>query len=114
MNLLVLVRIQVGLLFIKKLVVCSLQVRTPGDTLEARVRFPPTTIRGEMAKIDHPEYYNWIDVECIDVIEHMTFNLGNAVKYIWRNGKKPSECATDDLRKAIWYLEREISRINKD
>jgi len=64
-----------------------------------------------MAKIDHPDYYNWTNVECIDVIEHMTFNLGNAVKYIWRNGKKHDERSVDDLKKAIWYLEREINRI---
>ena len=64
-----------------------------------------------MAQIDHPDYYNWTDVEYIDVIEHMTFNLGNAVKYIWRNGKKQNERSTDDLKKAIWYLEREINRI---
>jgi hypothetical protein len=49
-------------------------------------------------------------VECIAITEHMGFCLGNAVKYIWRAGLK-SENPTEDLRKAIWYLERELARI---
>ena len=48
-------------------------------------------------------------VECIDVTEHMGFCLGNAVKYIWRSGLKGD--AVEDLRKARWYLDREIRRL---
>lgn len=48
-------------------------------------------------------------VECIQVTEHMNFNLGNAIKYIWRAGLKSNGIA-DDIRKAIWYLERELKR----
>ena len=51
-------------------------------------------------------------VECIEITEHMNFNLGNALKYIWRAGLKgagPSE----DLKKARWYLDREIARLAK-
>lgn len=51
-------------------------------------------------------------VECVDVAEHFGFNLGNAIKYIWRAGLKTAD-ATEDLRKAIWYIEREISRLSK-
>lgn len=47
-------------------------------------------------------------VECIVVTEHMTFCLGNAVKYIWRAGLKGG---VEDLRKARWYLDREIKRL---
>lgn len=47
-------------------------------------------------------------VECITVVEHMGFNLGNAMKYIWRADLKNN--AIEDLRKAAWYLEREIKR----
>ena len=47
-------------------------------------------------------------VECITVTEHMGFNLGNAVKYIWRADEKGN--AVEDLRKAAWYIEREIAR----
>jgi hypothetical protein len=47
-------------------------------------------------------------VECIEVTRHMNFNLGNAMKYIWRHDKKHG---VQDLRKAIWYLEDEIARL---
>lgn len=59
--------------------------------------------------VNHPPHYTShpSGIECIQVTEHMPFNLGNAVKYIWRHeGKNGAE----DLRKAIWYLEREIQR----
>jgi len=61
--------------------------------------------------VDHPRHYNAhpSGVECITVVEHMTFNLGNAVKYIWRAGEKGEP--TEDLEKAIWYIRREIARI---
>lgn len=49
-------------------------------------------------------------VECIQITEHMNFTLGNAVKYIWRAGLK-SEDPIEDLKKARWYVEREIARL---
>lgn len=51
-------------------------------------------------------------VECIQVTEHMNFCLGNAIKYIWRAGEKGD--AVEDLRKARWYLDREIARLAGD
>jgi hypothetical protein len=48
-------------------------------------------------------------VECIDVVEHLPFNLGNAIKYLWRAGSKGP--ADEDLRKAAWYVERERKRL---
>lgn len=51
-------------------------------------------------------------VECIDVVQHMSFNIGNAVKYLWRHGLKPGEGASDDLSKAIWYIEQERKRLS--
>jgi len=51
-------------------------------------------------------------VECIDITEHMNFNVGNAVKYIWRAGSKGDELKEiEDLQKARWYLDREIKRL---
>ena len=50
-------------------------------------------------------------VECITITEHFNFNLGNAIKYIWRAGLKTDE-PTTDLRKAAWYLQREIERLS--
>lgn len=62
--------------------------------------------------VHHPPHYNEhpSGIECIDVVEHMTFNLGNAVKYIWRADHKND--ALEDLRKASWYIQREIDRIS--
>lgn len=48
-------------------------------------------------------------VECIRITEHMNFCRGNAVKYIWRAGEKDDE--VQDLKKARWYIDREIQRL---
>lgn len=66
----------------------------------------PTTER-----VDHPAHYtsNPSGIEAIDVCEHLNFCRGNAMKYIWRAGLKDSE--VEDLKKARWYLDREISRL---
>jgi hypothetical protein len=60
--------------------------------------------------VNHPQHYTAhpSGVECIQVVEHMGFNLGNAVKYIWRADLKGD--ALEDLRKAAWYVQREIER----
>jgi hypothetical protein len=58
--------------------------------------------------VDHPDHYNQhpSGIECIQVVEHMSFNLGNVIKYVWRADFKSG---VEDLRKARWYLEREIA-----
>jgi hypothetical protein len=60
--------------------------------------------------INHPDHYQHIPgIEAIDICAHFNFCLGNALKYIYRNGKKgSSEDAIKDLRKAIWYINKEI------
>lgn len=60
--------------------------------------------------VNHPKHYvaHPSGIECIEVTEHMGFNLGNAVKYIWRCDLKKD--AVEDLKKAIWYINREISK----
>jgi hypothetical protein len=60
--------------------------------------------------VNHPPHYNShpSGVECIQITEHMGFNLGNAVKYIWRADLKAD--AIEDLRKAAFYIAREIAR----
>lgn len=65
--------------------------------------------------VNHPKHYTEhpSGVECIQVTEHMTFNCGNAVKYIWRNGLKDGNSNIQDLNKSIWYLQREIERLSK-
>ena len=59
--------------------------------------------------IDHPEHYKVGGIETIDFIEakKLNFNLGNAIKYISRAEYKAN--AVEDLKKAIWYLNREIN-----
>jgi hypothetical protein len=47
-------------------------------------------------------------IECIQVTEHMGFNIGNAVKYLWRCDLKND--AIEDLKKAVWYINREIAK----
>lgn len=66
-----------------------------------------------MSNVDHPAHYNShpSGIECIDVVEHMGFNAGNAIKYIWRADEKGN--ALEDLEKAAWYIKREIERRKK-
>lgn len=63
----------------------------------------------EYDTINSPKHYTEhpSSVECIEIVEHMNFCLGNAIKYIWRSDKKNG---IEDLRKASWYIEREIDR----
>ena len=60
--------------------------------------------------VNHPKHYTRhpSGIECIQVTEHLNFCLGSAMKYIWRAGLKNDK--VEDLRKAIWYIEREIAR----
>ena len=64
--------------------------------------------------VDKPKHYNIhkSGVECIQITEHMNFCLGNAVKYIWRADHKHD--AIEDLRKAMWYIQREIDRRTRE
>ena len=60
--------------------------------------------------INHPPHYTGhpSGVECIDIVEHYNFNVGNAIKYLGRHEEKGAPI--DDLRKAQWYVAREIQR----
>ena len=60
--------------------------------------------------VDHPDHYNQGNIEVIDAIEDwkLNFHLGNAVKYIARAGKKDPTKKIEDLKKALWYVERQI------
>lgn len=62
--------------------------------------------------VNHPPHYNAVPgIECIDVVENFNFNVGNAIKYLWRAGHKGDKI--EDLRKAAWYVNREIERLDK-
>jgi len=61
--------------------------------------------------VNHPKHYTEhpSGVECIEITEHMNFCVGNAINYLWRAGLKGEQ--VEDLRKARWYIDREIARI---
>ena len=61
--------------------------------------------------VKHPDHYTShpSGVECLEVTRHMSFNTGNAIKYIWRHREKGKPI--EDLQKAIFYLEDEVERL---
>lgn len=62
--------------------------------------------------VNHPPHYNShpSGIECIDIVEYHNFNVGNAIKYLWRADHKNG---IEDLKKAQWYVNREIERLEK-
>jgi len=64
--------------------------------------------------VNHPPHYKGhpSGIEAIEVCEHMNFNLGNAMKYIWRADLKND--ALEDLKKAVWYVNREIQKRERE
>lgn len=73
-------------------------------------------------KVNHPSHYTWLKNKCgievIDITRHLDFDLGNAVKYILRSGKKTEQGYDDiekeieDLQKAIFYINDKIKLLN--
>lgn len=63
--------------------------------------------------INHPPHYKVGGIETIDFIEakKLNYNLGNVIKYITRADHKGSR--NEDLKKALWYLNREVSKLSK-
>lgn len=61
----------------------------------------------------NPPHYKWHPVaESVDIAEFFNFNLGNAIKYIWRSGGTVTKGEVEtDLLKAVWYIQREIERV---
>lgn len=63
--------------------------------------------------VHHPPHYQQhpSGVECITIIQHFSYNVGAAVKYLWRVGLKPNADSIEDLRKGVQYIEFEIKRL---
>lgn len=63
--------------------------------------------------VNHPKHYKShpSGVECITITECYGFNIGNAIKYLWRADEKGAPI--EDLKKAVWYIQREIQRREK-
>ncbi len=76
------------------------------------INIEPSVIHKEA--VNHPNHYNIGGIEVIDFIEswNLGFSLGNAIKYIARAPYKNDEL--EDLKKARWYIDREIQRLEKD
>lgn len=70
-------------------------------------------------QVNHPKHYTSdpSGIECIDITRHRNFNIGNAIKYLWRAGLKEDkdrkliDKQVEDLNKAVWYLVDEIHRL---
>lgn len=82
-----------------------------GDWSKPACNLCYSKLNGTQDNVNHPKHYNSnpSGVECIQVARHMNFNLGNAIKYLWRAGSKGN--IVEDLQKAIWYIDDEIKRI---
>lgn len=73
-------------------------------------------------RVNHPKYYqnNSIGIECIEIARHMSFNLGNCFKYLYRHGKKQEQGIDidikklEDLKKARFYLDDEIKMLENN
>lgn len=63
--------------------------------------------------VNHPSHYTDGNIEVIDFIEDkkLNYHRGNALKYLCRAGKKDPAKEVEDLQKAIWYINREIQRL---
>lgn len=66
--------------------------------------------------VNHPVHYTSSEamcsgcekpIQCIDITRHQCFNIGNAMKYLWRYRLKNGK---EDLAKAIWYINDELNR----
>lgn len=67
--------------------------------------------------VNHPRHYaaGWSNgAEVIDITENLNFNRGNAVKYIARAGRKDVRKTAEDLKKARWYVDRELKRLGEE
>ena len=66
--------------------------------------------------INKPKHYTShpSGIECIQIAEHYDFCIGNAIKYLFRAGIKSTDTEIQDLKKAIWYIERKIKLLQGD
>ena len=75
-----------------------------------------------MDNVNHPKHYNShpSGIECIDIARHHCFDVGNAIKYLWRAGLKEDNALSDkekeieDLKKAAWYINDRIRQLENE
>ena len=74
--------------------------------------------------VEHPSHYLWLKDKCgievIDITRHLDFDIGNAIKYLLRSGRKQESGLSnrdkqiEDLQKAIWYIKDKIDLLSKE
>lgn len=91
------------------------------DTLTYVSNFEKFFEKVDDDRVNHPSYYqDPSGVECITVARYRDFNIGNALKYLWRAGIKTEEGISDidkqieDLKKAVFYINDEINKLNNN
>ena len=95
---------------------CAFEVGTPAPVTALATDCTPLANEVKDKMVHHPKHYNDhpSGVECIEIVRHMSFNIGNVIKYLWRAGLKQSvgvdldKKRLQDLEKAKFYLEDEI------
>ena len=70
-------------------------------------------MREQSSSAISPSHYQADGIQCIDITRHMSFAKGNAVKYLWRAGKKDNNSEAQDIKKAMWYLADELNRLGE-
>ena len=100
---------------------CEAEENPPADKIDKpRKHLPRETLNSKTMinnvtadNVNHPSHYTGSKIEVIDFIEDkgLGFHLGNAVKYISRAGRKNPDKTVEDLRKAVWYINRQIQRL---
>ncbi len=93
------------------------RIYSPGNC-NANKSIKENNLSNTQEAVNHPAHYcsDLSGVECIQVVEHRNFCIGNAIKYLWRAGLKgdgDSDKHVEDLKKSIWYIQREIERLGK-
>ncbi|AJC53971.1 DUF3310 domain-containing protein [Streptomyces sp. 769] len=98
----------------------ELEADDNGKPLTRAQEIMRSAVRGEAKQpaedvVNHPSHYTCFSngSEVVDIVEHLTFNAGNAVKYLARAGRKTEDPRTD-LLKAHFYVRREIARLGID
>lgn len=74
-------------------------------------------------RVEYPSHYTWLkekcNIEVIDIVRHLDFDKGNAIKYILRSGYKEEQGYTtkqkeiEDIKKAIWYLNDKLKMLER-
>lgn len=92
------------------------RVTRKSQIVENEEFFTPTFECTEPDMVNSPPHYSWLKEKCglevIDITRHLDFDLGNAIKYILRAGRKKD--AVEDLKKAIWYLNDKIKLLENE